>query len=256
MCAAGHFQPLSRLFDWALESQRHKTYAGNEHVRSDIAKLLNSLGLYAPWSSVQPGDNLSNSSSRATSFLSVLDVFKKHEETFEAMYESYREYDGDLYCGWASPEVIKGLVNSGNRKNGESIFHEYCMTEVDDDLINFMVDAGIQPDPLIIDHYLNVCYDACAGSYPKAAIAMHLASGGRIEVTIDYDMVGGPVMAKFISRQCQLYGAAYPELCSNVIDKFLGAHSTKGLFTHGMPREILHIKPELAADFLASDLGL
>jgi hypothetical protein len=255
MCNARHYQPLAKLLDWALESQRHREVQKNDLFIHDIARLLNAVGIHAHWDEVMTPQEKSSSTEDA-SLKMVLDTLKPHRETLASLYAPDIMSDGDLWCGWISPAVVKGLVASGNGENAGIIFHEYCMTTADDDLIAFMVKAGISAEAVEIDRRIQMCNDASIGAYPHSAMAMHIASDGAVPINLDFEIIGGRPFAKAISKQCSLYGTRHAQTCATLIAKFLEHNASDGLSTYGLPREILELMPELAEENLASSLGL
>ena len=255
MCSAGHFQPLARLMDWVLASYREYSFSVANFEMGNIVKILNIVGLYAPWNTLlevrQGGYN------KGPGTLSgVLDVLAKHSDTFQALYEAQSLSDADALHAWASPQVIKGLMVTGNRRNTELLFHEYCMTEEDNELIEFMIQAGMHPDPVMVQKRLDICYDASVGCYPQSAMMMHLASGGKIPVEIDFERIGGKPIAKFLGKQCLIYGEQHTQLCVDLVDKFLENNKIDGLASYGLPRKILELRPDFAEECLAADMGL
>lgn len=257
MCKAGHYQLIGRVMDWLLEWHRGKKFNRDNRFLAETAKLLNVFGRHAAWDSLSDGEDADDHGTTRSGLLQALKGFEAHADTLKAMCDPDSEIRDDLLDGgWLDPVVIKGLFAGGQAEHAEHLFHQYCMSVVDEELITGMLAAGLTLDPDVVARRIAICEDAGNGRYGLSAIVMHLASAGSVPAAIDFSVMGGKVVAVFISKQCQTFGAQNPALCVQLIERFLEFNDSTGLAVHGLPMEILERCPMLAEEELSTALGL
>ncbi|MDT8925382.1 hypothetical protein RBE51_21535 [Pseudomonas taiwanensis] len=257
MCKAGHYQLVGRIMDWLLEWHRGKQFDRDNRFLAETAQLLNVFARHAAWDSLNDSQDADDHGATRSGLLQALKGFETHGDTLKAMCDPDSDIRDDLLDGgWLDPAVIRGLFTAGQVKHAEHMFHQYCMIVVDDKLITGMLAAGLTLDPEAVARRIAICEDAGSGRYGLSAIVMHLASAGSIPAAIDFSIMGGKVVAVFISKQCQAFGAQHPELCVQLIERFLEFNDSTGLAAHGLPREILEQCPRLAEEDLSTALGL
>jgi len=257
MCKAGHYPLVGRVMDWLLEWHRGKQFSRDNRFLAETAKLLNVFGRHAAWDSLNAPHEADDHGATRSGLLQALKGFEAHADTLKAMCAPDSDIADDLLDGgWLDPAVIKGLFAAGQAEHAEHLFHQYCMSVVDEDLITGMLAAGLTLDPEAVARRIAICEDAGSGHYGLSAIVMHLASAGSVPAAIDFSVMGGKSVAVFISKQCKAFGAQHPGLCVQLIERFLEFNDSTGLAAHGLHREILEQCPKLAEEALSTALGL
>jgi hypothetical protein len=241
---AGHYEILSRILHNALShlTLDCKRFGSPESL--SVAKLMADVCDVVNWQTPAASP--------------MVMVLGKHSTLLIELIGNAFTPAQDYWDKCPTSDMLRTLQAAGHDELTNRLYCEYSMQEVNDELTTHLCDNGMEVDFMLyaVD-YLERTHDPEIRFPAYNAIRMHVCTGGKFPLVINFSKFNGLKVGEYLNKQCQDYGAQYTSVCLALAHKYLDAKPDgAGLFVRPLPKQLMERSERLAEHTLLIDLGM